>query len=265
MRQIAVFELPEILGNLRMVDLAHAHQNPKHEFREMVEAECSQGCGKRFQVMKLFSSLTACDECRAREEEKHRIERAKGYWESICPAAYRKTELTHPDFPKAQWEATKDYRGGESLLFFGPSRKGKTRLAMVLLKRCLIHCNMTVAALWEEDIEQAKSSYDRKALIDKWGKYDLLLMDDALLGSAKDDRTTAFLKNLIDYRLRHERHMIITSQIGSDDYKASAEREGKQVKKQDTERIEALLARVKELCRVVSFAEVQPKADEEAF
>jgi DNA replication protein DnaC len=124
---------------------------------------------------------------------------------------------------------------------------------------------MTVAALWEEDIEQAKSSYDRKALIDKWGKYDLLLMDDALLGSAKDDRTTAFLKNLIDYRLRHERHMIITSQIGSDDYKASAEREGKQVKKQDTERIEALLARVKELCRVVSFAEVQPKADEEAF
>jgi DNA replication protein DnaC len=253
-----------MLGGVTLGELARAARNPEHEFREMIETECSQGCGARFKVMRYFAPITACDDCRAKAIERHRIEDARAYWEEICPINYRKTDIKHPDFPKAQHEATQGFCGNESLLFFGPSRSGKTRLAIVLAKRCLIHFNKRVGILWEEDIEHAKVSYDRRELVKKWGRYDLLVMDDALLASAKDDRTTSFLKNLIDYRMRYERHSIITSQIGSEDYEESGEKKDG-IKKQDQERIKALLARIKESFRVISFAPVTPKQGEEAF
>lgn len=263
-QHISASEMGEMLGGASLRDLAEAYRNPNHGFNEKIEVECSQGCGTRFTCSRYFAPITACDDCRAKGIEKYRIEGAKAYWEEICPQSYRKTDTKHADFPRPQYEATREFKGTESLLFYGPSRKGKTRLALVLLKRCLVHHNLRVGILWEEDIEQAKSAFDRKALIQRWGRYDLLLMDDALLASARDDRTTGFLKNLIDYRMRYERHMIITSQIGADDYKQAGTVNG-QIKKQDAERIEALLGRVREICRVIAFDQPKPAQTEEAF
>lgn len=264
-QHVANLRLDEMIGGVSFADLGASRANPAHPFNELIESTCSQGCGAVFQCKRFWAPLTSCDECRAKALEKQRIDDARAYWEELCPANYRKTELTHPDFPKAQYESTRGYAGKESLLLYGPSRKGKTRLAMVILKRCLVHHNMRVGVMWEEDIDQAKTSFDRKALMQKWGRYDLLLMDDALLTSARDDRTTAFLKNLIDYRMRHERHMIITSQVGAADYKASGGFKG-ELKKQDEARIDALLERVRETCKVIPFDDVKPKAvDEDIF
>jgi hypothetical protein len=88
------------------------------------------------------------------------------------------------------------------------------------------------------------------------------LMDHALLSSARDERTTGFLKQLLDYRMRYERHSIITSQVGGDDYKDTAKKDGL-IRKQDEARVDALLKRVRETFRLVSFVEATPTPNTE--
>lgn len=261
---IAQCSLPDSLGALMLGELAMLRANPANELNEIVEADCSRGCGAKVTASRFFVPLTACDECRKKADEEERLEKTKAYWESICPEAYRKTDRQHPDFPKAQYEATKAYTGAESLLFFGPSRSGKTRLAMFLLKRCLAKFNRHVGAMWEEDLETVKTFQDRKQLILRWGRFDLLLLDDALLSGARDERTTSFLKQLLDYRGRHERPSIITSQVGSEAYMEAAKRDGL-IRKQDEARVEALLKRIRENFQLVSFDQAKPQTGEEAF
>lgn len=263
--QMAQVELPDRLGCVMIGELA-ALRDPAHAFNEKIEVECSKKCGTMLTVSRYFAPITACDECRKKGEKAHRVEKCQSYWESICPDSYRKTDKEHKDFPKAQYAATANFCGNESLLFFGPARVGKTRLAMVLLKRCLHHFNKHVGVMWEEDLESVKTFQDRKQLIQRWGRYDLLLLDDALLSSAKDERTTGFLKQLLDYRMRYERHSIITSQVGGDDYKDTAKKDGL-IRKQDEARVDALLKRVRETFRLVSFVEATPAPNttEEGF
>jgi DNA replication protein DnaC len=258
---MAQLDLPDTLGGVRIGELA-ALTRPDHPFNELVESECSQKCGTMLKVTRYFAPITACDECRKKAEKADVLDKCKAYWESICPESFRKTDKEHPKFPKAQYAATASFCGNESLLFFGPSQVGKTRLAMLLLKRCLVRFNKHVGVLFEEDLESVKTFQDRKQLIMKWGRFDLLLMDDALLSSARDERTTGFLKQLLDYRMRYERHSIITSQVGGDDYKDTAKKDGL-IRKQDEARVDALLKRVRETFRLVSFVEATPTPNTE--
>ena len=145
-----------------------------------------------------------------------------------------------------------------------PSRTGKTRLGVWLLKRCLVRNTAHVGILWPEQLKHVKYAHDRLELVEKWGRYDVLLMDDALLTGAQDERITDWLKDLIDYRIRFKRPIVITSQVGSEDYKEQMDKFDNATKA-DKARVEALLRRVKEICRVVSFAPVAVTAGEEAF
>lgn len=277
--------LPDHLGGISIGQLAQLWDREKgapregHPLTEMVEIEChgrpnlkAHGerqlqCpnGSRFKVMRYFAPLTACDYCVEEGKKELKIEGKRLDWEKICPEAFRQTDKNHPSFPKAQYASTAEYSGGESLLLFGPSRTGKSRLAMMLLKRCLVRFDKTVQAYWEEDLEDAKNiKTDRKRLIAEWGKPSLILLDDALLTGAKDERIGSFLKQLIDYRMRANRHTIITSQVGGDDYKEAAKRDGL-LKQQDEARLDALLNRVRESFRIVPFVEVKPAAGEQAF
>jgi DNA replication protein DnaC len=103
--------------------------------------------------------------------------------------------------------------------------------------------------------------------VQRWGKYDVLLLDDPLQG-ASDARVTDALKDLIAYRQDWKRPNIITSQIGGDDYKEQSAKFGKETKA-DKEVIEALLRRMRETCRVVPFqslaANNNRQETEEAF
>jgi hypothetical protein len=238
--------------------------NPDNPANEVIEAPCSQGCGATVQVPRFWASMTACDECIAKATKKDALEKVKTYWEAICPPAFRDTDKKHADFPIGQYEATRAYRGEESLLLYGPSRTGKSRLAMLLIKRCLVRFGMHVGVLWPERLKSVKGLRDTLELVEKWGRYDLLLMDDALLSGAQDERVTDFLKDLLDYRMRFKRHHIITSQIGSDDYKEQADKFDN-ITKADMARVDALLKRVKETSRVIPFVPAKPKAGEEVF
>jgi len=260
---IAQCNVEPLMGGVSIIGLAQL-VNPDHPANEMVDTECSQRCGRRFMCRKFFAPLTACDECRAKHAKDDALERAKVYWESICPAAFRDTDKNHKDFPKAQYEATREYKGKESLLLFGPSRSGKTRLAMVLLKRCLVRYGLHVGVLWPERLKSVKGMRDTLEFVEKWAKYDVLLLDDALLSGAHDERVTDCLKDTLDTRMRHNRHHIITSQIGSEDYEEAGNKFGNATKA-DSERIKALLARVRETSRVVPFVPVEPKGNEQSF
>lgn len=260
---IAQCNVEPLMGGVSIIGLAQL-VNPDHPANEMVDTECSQRCGRRFMCRKFFAPLTACDECRAKHAKDDALERAKVYWESICPAAFRDTDKNHKDFPKSQYEATRDYKGKESLLLFGESRKGKTRLGMLLLKRCLVRYGLHVNVLWPERLKSVRSTRDVLEMVERWGRYDVLLMDDSLLSGATDERVTDFLRDLIDYRMRFNRHHIMTSQIGSDDYLQHSDK-FKNSTKADSERIKALLNRVRETSRVVSFAETKPKENESNF
>lgn len=254
----------EEVGGMSMRQLAYLHQNPKHPLNDLVEVECSQQCGVIIKAHRLFAALTACEACCAKKEKEDQLAKAKTYWESICPPSFTDTNKSHAGFPKAQYEATKSYAGEESLLFFGPTGTGKSRLAMWLLKRCLARHHKHVGVLWPEQLKSVKTSHERLELVQKWGRYDLLLMDDSLLTGAQDERITDFLKDLLDYRMRYNRHQIITSQIGGEEYKAQADK-FENITAADLKRVDALLRRLREVCRVVSFAEPKPVQDESSF
>jgi len=249
-------------GNLTMAGLG-ALTDPKHPAAQIVDTKCSV-CGKPLQAMRFFAAITACDECCDKVKLEWKLEQHRDYWHSICPPGFRDTKTTHPQFAKAQYDQLKDYVGTENLLFYGPTRTGKTRLALHLLKRLLLTQGLYVGVVWPEQLKEAKHIMNRLQRIEELGRVKILLLDDALLTGAQDERLSDFLKDLIDYRLRQQHATIITSQIGSEDY---IEQAGKfdQPTKADLQRIKALLARIKESYRILSFASAKPTSEEIGF
>lgn len=263
-------ELSRGLAGISISLLAYLHEHPEHELMQPVSDLCTK-CGAQIEIrMKLFSGLCVCDECRAKAEKDRRWEVARRYWlgegstEGICPPMFRETDLEHPDFPKAIWNTLDRYDGAESLLLWGPSGSGKTRLAMLLLKKCLIDAHRFVGVVWAEDLQEVKFIRDRLDQIKEWGRFDLLLLDDALLNGAQDERITGFLLSLLDYRMRMKRATIITSQIGGDEYEEQAKKFS-DLTAADRQRIAALMRRMKETFRVIPFVLVQPAAGEQTF
>lgn len=260
------------IGGMSMRQLAHLRQHPAHPLAQLIETTCSRGCGEKFQCMRLFAGVTACDACREKHDKEERMRRAKDYWETVCPPALRDTDTQHAAFPRAQYEATAKFDGSSSLFLFGPTRRGKTRLALLLLKRCLVRYNLHVGVMWPEDLKAVRASnVNRKEWVMQWGRFEVLLWDDSLLTGAQDERITDALKDLLDFRLRHHapgeqrfRSNIFTSQIGGAEYTAQADK-FENVTAADLKRVEALISRLREACEVVSFAEVKPKEGEESF
>lgn len=244
--------------------ICHGRPDPKFPPGSGVRIACERQ--EKLTVPLFFQMLVSCDNCRQATEKLWKMDSAKIYWESICDETFRDTDKNHPGFPKSQYEVTKDYLGTESLMFLGPTGKGKSRLAMMLLKRCLIRCDMHVGVLWPEELSAVKGARGRETLdmIGKWGKYDLLLMDDSISAGAQDSRVTDFLKQLLDYRMRHKRHQIVTSQIGSVDYQEHRDKNDNQTKT-DKALVEALLRRFKEVCRQVMFDTAVPGHGQESF
>lgn len=234
-----------------MAELAYLHTHPEHPARQLVQGYCSKGCGAMFQVMKLFESVTGCDMCRAKAIEDSRVDRCRQLWETTCPERYRKTELNHPDFAKAQYEMTKDFVGERSYFFFGPSRSGKTRLAFVLLKRAMLNAGKNIGVMFDDDLNAAKSDRERAQAVKNWARFDVLLLDDALMTGAQDEATTSFLKSLLEKIMARERHVIITSQITRSEYEEQLRKFESATRKTtaaDEQRAIALWSRIKEMC-----------------
>jgi len=239
------------LGQLNVSDLAWYHRNPDCAARQVIPCACSV-CGSALTAMRLFSELTACDECRAKAVEDERMNACKTFWEAACPADIRATDTKHTGFPLTVFKSLLPYTGTESLFLYGPSGSGKTRVGAMLLKRALL-AGKDIGFIWPEELKDAAQSRDRLKLLRSYAARDVLMMDDAVLTGAQDEKISSFLKDLIDMLMRGQHQFIITSQIGGDDYEEQADKFGN-LTKADRERIAALWRRIREKCRVVPFA-----------
>lgn len=232
------------------------------DFAQEIGIRC-QHCDKNWFMGHLFlADKMGCVPCCEKWEADIIMHQQKALWESNCPKELRDTDINHEKFPLAIYRSLKGYDGTKSLLLYGPSGEGKTRTATLLLKKALLK-GKSIGFLWPEELTSyAKSNFDRLKQIHALSKYDVLLMDDALLTGAQDERVASFLKDLIDVRQRHQRHTIITSQIGQTDYKEQADK-FKNMTAADKERVAALLRRIEEGFETVAF--ITPKATEGSF
>lgn len=265
---------PEV-GGLTIAQLAHLHRHPEHPMCQKVMQKCNGRpnpanrdtrlpCpyNEESETMAYFSELTACDKCVQAALKSDAHDKAKVYWKSICPDSYLNTAKDYagdpehappiPAFPIGIFNTLADYKGKESLFLYGPSGSAKTRCAMLLMKRCLL-ANLHVGCLWPEELKHAAHSFqDRLKFLKSYARYDLLLMDDALLTGAQDEKMASFLTDLVDLMMRNKNNFIITSQIGGADYKEQAQKSDKTTRV-DLDRIDALLRRIQQSCRVVPF------------
>lgn len=242
-----------------MADLAAIIASPHSQ--EEVEAKCRH-CDTVLTVKRIVAPFLACDDCLRQHDHDEKLKRNREYWKIICPERFRDTDVDHADFPKAIWDAVKrDDAGGQSYFLIGPSRKGKTRVAFLLLMRAMMR-DQFVGVLWPEKIQSLKSNFD-SVNFDRAAAYDVLLFDDALLTACREPKLLESVKQLLDVRMRHNRASIFTSQIGE-----AGVRSGKEfgdVKEADLARIDALVKRLREDCKVVSFAEATTASGESAF
>lgn len=246
------FRTPD-LGELSIGQLAWFHRNPDAAAVQTIDCACSK-CGCAIQAMALFSNLTACDPCREQFLEDERMNACKSFWEEACPADLRSTDTKHDDFPKAIYEGLrKSWTFTESLFLYGPTRKGKTRCATMLMRRALLG-GKDVGFCFPEELKDAANSRERLKVLRSLGARDLLLIDDAVLACCDEPRAVPFLRDLIDYMMRHGRAFILTSQVGEADLEEAGDKFGK-LSKSDREGIKALFGRIRERCRIVPFAE----------
>lgn len=239
------------LADLTIGNLADLHRRPEQPMRELVDAVCSQGCGAQFQCERWVSQITACDECCAKAREADAMARAKKHWEKICPKGFRDTDKQHAGFPKVQLAQLADWKADKSLFLYGPTGQGKTRLALLMLKRAMMQ-NHWVDVLWPDKLKSLTQGFD-SATFDRYAAFDVLLIDDPFLTAGRESKLVDVLKNLFDVRMRESRTTIFTSQIGTEDEIASAKEFG-DAKDADVERIKAIVRRLREDCQVISFA-----------
>jgi|GEM_PF-3587586 len=252
------------VGGLNMFHLAELHRNPDHPMNEVIDGECSQGCGTKLRMSRFWMPKTACDECRAKAIEDAMNDECRKEWERVCPKQLRDTDSNHPGFPKHIYRENIGYDGNSSLFLFGPTGSGKSRCGSLLMKRALMK-RKTVNFLWPEELKAyAKSNNERLKFIREYGSTNVLLMDDALLTGAQDERIADFLKDLIDFMQRHGNQMIITSQIGGEDYEEQANKFGN-ITKTDRERIDALMRRIRESFKVIPFVASSAPENKEMF
>ncbi|QDP50749.1 MAG: hypothetical protein Unbinned1322contig1001_25 [Prokaryotic dsDNA virus sp.] len=232
------------------------------EMSEKIKVKC-HACGTvEFEVHRLAESWCACDACCENWDKEEVMSKIRDYWADFCPELFRETDPKHPQFPVGIWKSLKSsWDAQTSLLLFGPTGSAKTRTAMLLLQLALIK-GKTIAACWPEELTEWAKGRDRLSKLHQLGKVDVLLLDDALLTGAADERVGSFLKDLIDYSQRHGNTVLLTTQVGGQGYAEASEKWGNSTRA-DRERIEALLRRIRQFAKVVPFME--PKPSDQSF
>jgi len=249
---IAQVDLPQEFGGISARTLGWLKHHPEHPAMQQVDTACAK-CGKPIRATAIFAKVTACDDCCAKYRTDERDAKFRDYWRRTCPPAFEETDVNHEGFPRAQYDLLKDYQGTENLIFHGDTGTGKTRLAILTLRRLLFQNGTFVGILWPEKLKSVKWTHDRLEMVESWGRFDLLLLDDSLLTGAQDERIADFLKDLVDYRDRYNRRFILTTQVGGDDVVEQAKKFGDDITAADKKRIEALNRRIREGARVIPF------------
>lgn len=230
--------------------------------KEEIEVTCRVCEREKFRAVRFLAGKMACHSCCDAHELEDLKNQCRVAWEKIAPSMFRETDVKHPDFPKGIWKELKaSWDLNESLVLYGPTGAAKTRVGMLLLQLAMFK-GKTVDVIWPEELVEFAKGRDRLKKIHSLGSNNVLLLDDALLTGAADERVASFCKDIIDFSQRHGNAIIITTQVGGEAYKQASDK-WENATKADRERIEALLRRIRQVGRVIPF--VQPDKDEESF
>jgi DNA replication protein DnaC len=162
-----------------------------------------------------------CIEARKIVESERYQERIKDQrdaeWSTICPPAYRGTERAKLPNLAALDEVLRWNYSETGITLHGPTRRGKTRCAWLLLAReyergksvaCMDStAGLKYAALWSEKEEAGKK-------VERWIegmiRVDILLMDDVFKNKLTDS-FEGVIFTLIDQRMQNMKPIILTS------------------------------------------------------
>ena len=255
---LAACSLPDaMLGGISLNGLAHLKTHPESPLRQKVEAVCSK-CGEPIGLVeRIWSNVCACESCRTKYHEEEALKRHRALWEAICPPGYRDTDKKHADFPASVWEKPiiRDWDGEKSLIFLGDTRSGKTRSAMLLLKRAMLR-DLRIAVLWPEELKDMANARNLEPLRNL-AAHDVVLLDDTIQASLGDDKLTEMVKQIVDLLMRNKRTLILTTQVTGDDSETG--RYGGPSPAQ-LKRAAALMERIREVGTLVAFPK-QPKPE----
>lgn len=187
-------------------------------------------------------------------EERKRQNRER-HWQEICPQAFRHNDWENERFRLAMEKCRKWDWGNRSLILQGASGACKTRCMFEVLKP-FHEAGDEVAIVWQEDLTEAARAHPstQGERLRTWSRIRWLGLDDALLVGAADERVRAFLKTLIDMRTRHHLRFVLTTQLGSKDFRTGSEKWDKKdaaALESTQAQVDALLRRLGEFCFVV--------------
>ncbi len=236
---VGMFDVPLFQLN-SLITCAHA--------QELVLATCSH-CPTIVTCARIVAPFVACDPCITRINRERELDAARDYWLRVCPASFRATDTQHPMFPRSIHTRVQALDLNKSLFLYGPTGTCKTRIAMLRLKAAVLK-GKDVKIIWPEQLESYKG-YTAETKFEAIASFDMVLLDDPLITACRETRLADTLKHLVDILMRHDRTLIVTSQIGEEDF-LSGNTYG-ELKPADRERGAAIMRRLKEKCEVIAF------------
>lgn len=178
------------------------------------------------------------------DENARKVADRKCSWKKLCPTIYQETDASR--LPKGPTEEVLAWKfGRRGMVLHGPTGRGKTRAAFLLMERLHLE-GRSVAVFHGNDFAHQCAEKFGDCRGEEWiaslAKEDVVFFDD--LGKFKmTERVEAELFGLIEMRVAWARPIVVTANFSG---KSLAE-------KMTDDRGESFVRRLKEFCDVVEF------------
>ena len=185
-------------------------------------------------------------EAREKEDEVRRKREHEERWRRLCPVAYQDTAIEKLPHPARAREILAWEYGPVGWLLHGPTRGGKTRCAWLLVRKAF-DANQSIEVLdslagFEYGAEFAISAREVKEWVRDRCRCGLLVLDDVFKAKLTDSFEAAVFA-IVDYRLAHRLPIVATLNDTG----------GTLAARLSSDRGDALVARLKEMCQVIQF------------
>lgn len=220
--------------------------------------KCKNECGADIEVpdnldvfLQKFGAICqpCCDrlslEARTRQESALREQRETD-WKSICPPAYRDTEISKLPNPDKANEILAWNYGKSGLLLHGKTRKGKSRCAWLLCQKVFMAGKsvkvLDAMAGFKYAAAFAHSGKEAQEWVENYCRCGLLFFDDVFKVKLTDSFEAAVFA-IVDYRMSHNLPILATLNDTGDTLAA----------RMSSDRGDAFVARLKEMCSLIQF------------
>jgi len=192
----------------------------------------------------------ACATERREADEKTEAARISGErearWQAICPPAYRDTVIEKLPNPNKATEILAWNYGATGLLLHGKTRKGKSRCAWLLVRKTF-EAGKSIRVLdsmagFHYGAVFANSGREALEWVEARSKCGLLFFDDVFKVKLTDSFEAAVFA-IVDYRISHNLPILATLNDVGDTLAA----------RMTSDRGEAFVARLREMCHVIQF------------